>query len=710
MAALLLSSLSVLPAFSAPDADAAEATSPEAKKKKEEERVLRADEIVVADETLRPAELFQDTAVETEILTAEDLADLPATNVAAALESLPGIRMQARVQGEGAAVSIEGMPPSYTMILVNGQRYSGELGDVDDLRDIPLANVERIEIQRGAQGLRYGPGAGGGVINIVTIDPPVSGWTFDLDAGGGDYENIVASATPAVGFDAYGASVTYVFDRIGGFSPPENLRGHVEVPFGEGSRRVAEDVYGTFRWIPVPELAAITRLGWLHRDEDLVSDGELAEDEDSWRRYERWLASQEWLYDVGSDSRLRGAFTYIDGDTHSTVGRQFDMTEDEYRGELSGEHFFEVFGFGTTATLGGEIRSTGLDLEQEVFLAPDPELEIDPDASERFLAGGLFVILETEFSTWLFTEIGLREQLHSDFDPQLLPQAAVMITPWRADDGRSLKLRLSAGRNVRLPSLRELYQPPAAQLGGGYFLEGNEDLVPENAISYRAGVELNPIRWLSTSVSGFYNDIDDHIRSALAGTITTGFNLVPPDTSPGSLCDRLGDVFPELCEPTLAPIPANLYQKTNLDDVHTYGVEARLALRPHRSIDLQLGYTFLETRVDDSNVDADELPNEPKHVFDARLTLTAPVLDTQLTSRTRWRSGAIIEGSATGLLGFTTGERSQPSFTWDLRLLQPIGERLNLYADLYNVTNNRFVDSYVVRGRSFFAGVRVSLD
>ncbi len=133
--------------------------------------VQRAEEIVVADETLRPAELFQDTAVETEILTADDIDALPASNAAEAIQGLPGIRIQARVQGEAAAVSIEGMPPGYSMILVNGLRYSGEFGGVDDLRDIPLGNVERIEIKRGAHGLRYGPEAGGGVIDIITKDP-----------------------------------------------------------------------------------------------------------------------------------------------------------------------------------------------------------------------------------------------------------------------------------------------------------------------------------------------------------------------------------------------------------------------------------------------------------------------------------------------------------------------------------------------------------
>jgi len=249
-----------------------------------------------------------------------------------------------------------------------------------------------------------------------------------------------------------------------------------------------------------------------------------------------------------------------------------------------------------------------------------------------------------------------------------------------------------------------------ALLGGGYFLEGNPDLDPSETLSYRAGIEVNPVSWLSASATGFYNEISDDIRSTFSRTLITGYELVEPDMSPGSDCAEFGDVFPELCEPFLRPTPASVYQKTNLDDVVTRGVEVRLQLRPLRSVDVHLGYTFLDTRVEDSNLSIDELPNEPRHVFDSRVTLRSPWTDTEITMRTRWRSSAIIEGSGTGLLGFATQRRSDPSVTVDLRASQPLPWGFTLFADVTNVTDNRFVDSYVVRGRSFFIGLRSSFD
>ena len=101
---------------------------------------------------------------------------IPATDASQVIEHLAGIRTQQRIQGEEAAVSIEGMPPEYSLLLVDGQRWSGEIGGVGDASDIPLQNVDQIDILRGGQGARYGADAGGGVIDLVTHDAPDEGY------------------------------------------------------------------------------------------------------------------------------------------------------------------------------------------------------------------------------------------------------------------------------------------------------------------------------------------------------------------------------------------------------------------------------------------------------------------------------------------------------------------------------------------------------
>ncbi len=74
-----------------------------------------------------------------------------------------------------------------TLILLNGRR----LNDVDlaavDFTAIPLKDVERIEVIRGAGGVLYGDGAVGGAVNIVTREPARTGTHGDIQVTGGSH-------------------------------------------------------------------------------------------------------------------------------------------------------------------------------------------------------------------------------------------------------------------------------------------------------------------------------------------------------------------------------------------------------------------------------------------------------------------------------------------------------------------------------------------
>src|SRR5690606_5926377 len=76
----------------------------------------------------------------------------------------------------GGMVDMRGWGANETVFLLNGVRmpkaYTGVMLDNDraapDLRGIPLASIERIEILSSAGSAIYGTGATGGIINIIT--------------------------------------------------------------------------------------------------------------------------------------------------------------------------------------------------------------------------------------------------------------------------------------------------------------------------------------------------------------------------------------------------------------------------------------------------------------------------------------------------------------------------------------------------------------
>ncbi len=93
-------------------------------------------------------------------------------------------------------ISMRGLGPNHTLILINGQRvadypvpYNGAVNFVN-LADIPSASIDRIEVLNGGASAIYGSDAIAGVVNIITkdhyqgIDVDVKGGTTQHGGGG----------------------------------------------------------------------------------------------------------------------------------------------------------------------------------------------------------------------------------------------------------------------------------------------------------------------------------------------------------------------------------------------------------------------------------------------------------------------------------------------------------------------------------------------
>jgi outer membrane receptor protein involved in Fe transport len=663
----------------------------------EPEVIYRAEEILVeeARESERTIQVFEDTPIQREVLPRQEIDRRPGTSAADLLRTIPGVRQQQRVQGEEAAVSIEGLPPEFTRALVDGERYTGEIGAVDDFRTIPIADAERVEVLRGAQALRYGSDAAGGVVRIDTPDPPRDGLRSWFEGGYGGDEWGYGAGSLGWGGERAGGWLRFVNDQIDGFGAPDDLDDAVRVSAGPQSQRISRDLYGKLRFDPHQRIELITRFGWRSDDESGLSGNSGVGD----REEKRWLVGQHGTWQLAEATRLVGVFSWYDTELTSDVGRAFELVEREPSGRLALEHLLETGPVVHALTLGFDAFAPRLELEEGGFERADLAVPIAfpaSDVEERQRLGGVYAITESELSSWLAIEAGVRGQFHGDYGPELLPQVAILLRPWQPDAQRFVRLRGSWGRGYRTPSLRDLYQPPVAQLGGAYFLAGSPDLDPEHVESFRLGIEAAPIAPVSVAVTAFWNEIEDNIRSTLCrdpricdadGSIVVGFRRIPG--------------FPPI------PVRAPVFAKTNLAQVETRGVEARLRVRPHRRIDVEVAYTWLDTEVEDETITITELPNEPEHVVDGLVGVDLPWTRTRIAALARWRGKSLIETSGTGLVSFASETESDPSLVVDLRVVQPLGESgLELYADLFNVTDERVVDSNVVRGRTWFVGLR----
>lgn len=120
------------------------------------------------------------------IITAEDIKKRPPSNdLSEIIRTMPGVNLTGNSssgqRGNNRQIDIRGMGPENTLILVDGKpvssrnsvRYGwrGERDSRGDSNWVPAEQVERIEVIRGPAAARYGNGAAGGVVNIITQQP-----------------------------------------------------------------------------------------------------------------------------------------------------------------------------------------------------------------------------------------------------------------------------------------------------------------------------------------------------------------------------------------------------------------------------------------------------------------------------------------------------------------------------------------------------------
>jgi iron complex outermembrane recepter protein len=106
------------------------------------------------------------------VITREDIASSGANNIPDLLRLVPGVEV-AQINSNQWAISIRGFNSFYSnkvLALIDGRAlYQPSFSTVLwDMQDVPLEDIERIEVIRGPGGTIWGANAVNGVINIIT--------------------------------------------------------------------------------------------------------------------------------------------------------------------------------------------------------------------------------------------------------------------------------------------------------------------------------------------------------------------------------------------------------------------------------------------------------------------------------------------------------------------------------------------------------------
>jgi ferric enterobactin receptor len=152
------------------------------------------------------------------VITSQDIEKNPPVNdLSDIIRKMPGVNLTGNsangVRGNNRQIDIRGMGPENTLILIDGVpttsrnsvRYSwrGERDSRGDSNWVPPEMVERIEVIRGPAAARYGSGAAGGVVNIIT-KRPTNDWSGSLSLYTNQPEDDKEGATRRANFNLSG--------------------------------------------------------------------------------------------------------------------------------------------------------------------------------------------------------------------------------------------------------------------------------------------------------------------------------------------------------------------------------------------------------------------------------------------------------------------------------------------------------------------------
>lgn len=139
--------------------------------------------VVTATRTAIP---ITDVLADVSIIDRAQIERAGQTGLRELLAQLPGVQIASNGSfTSSTSIFIRGAGASQTVVLIDGIRVGSATSGQPSIENIPLAQIERIEVLRGAASSLYGSDAIGGVIQIITRKGDGSGLKAEVDAGVG---------------------------------------------------------------------------------------------------------------------------------------------------------------------------------------------------------------------------------------------------------------------------------------------------------------------------------------------------------------------------------------------------------------------------------------------------------------------------------------------------------------------------------------------
>lgn len=598
------------------------------------------DEDVVVTAT-RSEQNRRETGQAVTIISRDEIERRQTVAVSDLLATTPGVTVTRNGSVGGfTGVRIRGAEAEQTLVVIDGIRVNdpSSPGGGFDFANLLSASVERIEVLRGPNSVPWGSQAIGGVVNVITTQP-----TEDVRFRGGvEYgyaDQLFANAAVSGKRGPVSAALTGGYLRTDGISSAAS-----------GSERDGYRQYGASGRLGVEVADGIgLDLRGYYADSRTEIDGNadaapyLPIDDDQFSKAQE-LYGYAGLRADFADGRFRNRVAF-------TIA---DINRDNF-GATEREPLFLGRGRSERYEYQGDFRPVdqlrlvaGVEHEDSRFLSRTFGAFAGEDDAKVGITSAYGQLIAKPLRVLTVTG-GVRYDDHERFGSEttLGGDAALAL-----DGGTTL--RLSYGEGFKVPTLFQLY--------GGFV--GNEELRPERARNYGAGVEQSFLGGrASVGATYFRRRTRDQIDFDL-GTFTYG----------------------------------------NIARTRAEGVELELALRPVDALTVSANYSYIgnQNRSPGPNF-GNDLARRPRQTVSVNADYRLPF---------GLGVGGTVTHVADSFDDAANTVRLDGYVLASVRAELPVGEQVALYGRVENLldANYRTVRGYGTYGRAAYGGVRVRLD
>ena len=519
---------------------------------------------------------LKSTATPVHVLSAQEIREQGITTFDGALtRMMPQVSMAPNSMG--TFLRLNGLGNKYILILINGQKLSGDISNNIDLSRISMSRVKRIEILDGAASSLYGSDAIAGVINIITDQPTqqLVGVTSDTRVSG--HGQLTESVNLDIYKNGFGSYTSFTHDRADSYQ--NNHQEYVKGSDTETQPTIAplftgyrSNIVGQrFTYAPHQHLALNAGLDYSYKITDRPDTrDDITGGTDYEMRYKGFRWNVGGIYKFTAKNSLQANFT-VD---RFRYGKEYDVeTKTNAIGDYVQSKKQRMMDGELKAILGLTRNSTtifGANWRKDYLTATSGNID------ESVYALAAYAQHEQKLFKDLTATIGLRLTHHETFNNHLTPKVAMMYAPG------NFRFRATYSAGFRAPGLDELYYHYfSVNRGKAQISFGNQNLKPEKSNYFSLNAEYRD-EVIAVSVTGYLNRINDMVVKE---------NVKVDEVSLAMLRKE----FPEMTDDQASRLEQYaLYQNSDVGDVK--GLQLNLSANLFAGFNLSANYVYTYAR------------------------------------------------------------------------------------------------------------------